>query len=114
MNSVYKMSENKERLDFSAMKIFFSVIAIFLSVTMPNAQAVTENSSPYQRSVLSNIISELKTRKTEPGRQVNENKSQCGLQKEKSASTKSSAQFVNFGSDFMCPVPGSSKDPNES
>ena len=56
MNSVYKLNGSRDRFDLSAIKIFFSIIAIFLSVTMPNANAVTDSSNPYQSSLLSKII----------------------------------------------------------
>ncbi len=74
MNSVYKMNENQKEFDFTAIRIFFSVIAILLSVTMSNARAVTDNSTPFQPSILDKIIIDFKTQQTDSIWQPEKNK----------------------------------------
>ena len=62
MNSLYKANEDKNGFDFTATKIFLSVIAIFLSLTIPNALAIKEKSGSNRPMVLNKILIELKNR----------------------------------------------------
>lgn len=107
MNSVYKMNENQKGFDFTAMRIFFSVIAILLSVTMPNALAVTDNSTPSQPSTLDKIIVDLKNQQTDSIWRTEEKMANCSLQSVKLLSNQNSYNYLNFGSDFTCPVSSS-------
>lgn len=114
MNSVYKMNENQKGFDFTAMRIFFSVIAILLSVTMPNALAVTDNSTPSQPSILDKIIVDLKNQQIDSIWRPEEKRANCSLQGVNPLSNQNSYNNLNFGSDFTCPASGSNKKPNES
>lgn len=85
MNSVYKLSENETRFDFTAMRIFLSVIAIFLSVSMPKALAVSDSTLNYQPPVLDKIIVDFKNPNAEPVWHAKVPKTNCGYKNETAA-----------------------------
>jgi hypothetical protein len=114
MKSAYKINLDDNRFDLSAIKIFISVIAIFLSATMPNALATTEKSDSANPSAISKIITDLKKQETESILRVDQVKSHCNARGGNSVSNQSSAHYMIFTNDFVCPKPHSFKEQNNS
>jgi hypothetical protein len=95
------------------MKIFISVIAIFLSATMPNALATTETASDLvPPPIIQKIIVDLQNQKTDSVQRLDGAKGQCHFKFGNSVTNKNSNKHSNI-TDLTCPIPGSSKDPDE-
>tara|TARA_B110001454_G_C12723192_1_gene435853 strand:- start:19791 stop:20084 length:294 start_codon:yes stop_codon:yes gene_type:complete len=63
MKTVYL--RNKKGFDFSAIRIFISLIAILLSTTFPSAQTIPENSSIVEPSIIEKLLIDFKNQKTD-------------------------------------------------
>lgn len=112
MNSAFRMNDNQKGFDFTAMKIFFSVVAILLSMTLPKASAVTENPLFPQSSILEKLAFDFKNQKTESVSAPHRNENQCKFRNLKTSLNQKSNPV--FNPDFYCPLQDINKKPNES
>ena len=71
------LTDNKKSFDFTAIRIFFSVIAILLSLTLKSAQAVTEKSEINKPSILEKIIVNVKNKNSDSILRTDQSASSC-------------------------------------
>lgn len=62
MSSFYEMNQIQKKIDLTAIRIFFSVVAILLSVTLPNALAIQDQSTSVAALPLQKIETDVNFR----------------------------------------------------
>lgn len=105
------LTDNKKGFDFTAIRIFFSVIAILLSLTLKSAQAVTEKSEINKPSILEKIIVNFKNQNSDSILRTDQNAGSCRAP----SSVESRGFYSNKdGLSLFCPLNKVSDSPNES
>lgn len=113
MKNVY-LTDNNKGFDFTAIKIFFSVIAILLSVTLPSARAVTENSLTSQPSIIEKLMVDFKNQKSEDLLRTDNQKGFCEVRSSSSTSNQIFLLKTGWKRGHLCPLKGPNTAPNES
>ncbi len=112
MNRVDEIKNDAQTFDFTAVKIFFSVIAILLSVTLPEAFAVTDKVDSFKLPILDHAIFDLKKENAESIWNPGSNRHQCAFENANTLTNQKSR--LNFTAEFFCPLKNPTINPNAS
>jgi hypothetical protein len=104
MRSANKMNHIQNEFDFTAIRIFFSVIAIILSVSMPSAMALKETSIPFQMPILSKFFPDFMNQNDHSFLQSNDKKISCGGDDSHFVAIRPTSNGMKTTSDFSCPI----------